>query len=98
MNNQYLPSTRDGKIIHVSLGKNNRGENCLFATEGTLKYTIAGDEFTYAPFDGDRSQRVSFGRNTRKNRDHAVAVLLSDLLDADMVPKGTAIKTFHKVY
>jgi len=98
MNDQYLPSTIAGKQIRVRIGKNNHGENCIFATEGTVTKTIAGDSFTYAPFSGDRSTRVSFGRNVRKNRDHAFAVLLSDLIDADMVPAGTAIVTDHKVY
>ena len=93
MQTQYLPSTVNGKTIKVHLGKNNHGENCLFAIEGNVRQTIAGEEFIYAPFSNDRSVRVSFGRNTRKNREHAYTVLLSDLVDADMVPVGTSINT-----
>jgi len=92
---QYLPSTYPGKVVKVSLSKNFHGENCVVAVEGVLERFKDSpvDMFTYAPFSGDRSMRCSFGRNTKKNREHAYAVLLSDLVDGNMVPAGTSICT-----
>lgn len=88
---QYLPSTSIGKVISVSEYKDSRGQNTISALEGVLNDHGDGMQSFTCMYTHARQHRVNYGRKTKKNRAHAFAVMLSDLLDKNMVPSGTSI-------
>lgn len=85
---QYIPSTEPNCVLQVTRTRlSPAGQNKLRAVEGRL----INNEFIQ---DGHwpRVKHLVFDRATKKNREHAYAVLLSDLIDAYMVLPGTSIE------
>ena len=86
---QYLPSTAIGKVISVSEYKDSRGQNTVSVLEGVLNDHGDGMQSFTCMYTHARQHRVTYGRKSKKNRENAFNVMLSDLLDKNMVPSGT---------